>query len=104
VTKEEGRVRGHPVLSKQGADPGNGLSTKVKPPPVPRMSSELAWEGRLALKRELSILSGVDWEEVADAFYLVGSDLTITINGVELLLPWPNFAVQVRFVGELVPR
>ncbi len=100
TTREGDRVRAHPALDKHSAYLGNALTARVDPPPVPRMTSTLSREGKLIMERLLPIPTGVAWDEVEDAFCLVGSDATSVAEGNQLFLSWPDARVTVRWRGE----
>jgi hypothetical protein len=95
--------RGHPAFSKASAYLGNALSTKVDPPPIPRMTSTLSPDGQLTMQRRLPVPSEADWDEVSDSFCLFDSHAQITANGVQLTLRWPDATVVVKWRGEGEP-
>ena len=103
-TTQEGEiVRSHPATAKWVAYLGNALSTKIDPPPVPRMKSTLTPEGRLSMERTLTIPIAADWDEVRDVFHLLGSDAKITSEDSVLVLTWSDCSVRVKYFGDAIP-
>jgi hypothetical protein len=104
ITREGNRVRGHPALDRHGAYLGNALSARVDPPPVPRMTSTLTPQGCLEIERRLPVPPGADWDEVKDAFCLLGSGATVKAEGARLHLRWPDAAITLRWAGHGAPH
>jgi len=95
--------RGHPAFSKASAYLGNALSTKVTPPPIPRMTSTLTPEGELTMERSLPVPAAAEWDEVRDSFVILDSDAVITAGTNQLELRWPDSVVTITWLGEGTP-
>lgn len=95
--------RAHPAFSKASAYLGNALSTKVTPPPIPRMTSMLTPEGKLTMERSLPVPAEAEWEEVCDSYVLLDSDAVVTPNAKQLELRWPESVVTITWLGEVDP-
>ncbi|MCF7761683.1 MAG: hypothetical protein K9M98_14385, partial [Cephaloticoccus sp.] len=104
TTREGDRVRAHPALDKHSAYLGNALSARVDPPPIPRMKSNLTSGGPLLMERSLPVPAGANWEELCDAFCLLGSDAKVTAEDRQLSLEWSDCTVRVKFRGETMPE
>ena len=96
--------RAHPAMSKATAYLGNALSTKVTPPPIPRMTSTLTQDGVLTLERTLPVPAEAEWDEVSDSFTILDSDAEITVDGAQLTLRWSDCVVVVKWQGEGFPE
>jgi len=96
--------RGHPAFGKESAYLGNALSTKVTPPPIPRMTSTLTQDGVLTMERTLPVPAAAEWDEVCDSFVILDSDAVIAANGKQLELRWPDAVVTIRWLGDSVPK
>jgi len=96
--------RGHPAFGKESAYLGNALSTKVTPPPIPRMISTLTEAGHLTMERSLPVPIEAEWDEVTDSFVLLDSDAVITPQGKQLELRWPDSVVTITWRGEGAPE
>jgi len=99
LTREGERGRAHPALDKHSAYLGNALSTKLNPPPIPEFSSSLTSDGRLTMERILPIPAAAQWDEVGDAFDLLGSDANITVEGAQLRLHWSDCELVINWLG-----
>jgi hypothetical protein len=96
--------RAHPAMSKASGYLGNALSTKVTPPPIPRMTSTLTPDGKLTMERSLPVPSAAEWDEVSDSFVILDSDAKITANANQLELHWPDSVVILICLGEGEPE
>ena len=103
TTRSGDWVRAHPSIRKSDAYSGNGLTTHMESPPIPRMSSTLTPEGKLTMERFLPTPDAAQWDEVSDSFCLLDSDAEITADGTQLTLRWPDATVIVTWMGDGEP-
>lgn len=104
ITRAGDRTRAHPALDRASAYLGNALTDRLDPPPVPRLVTTLTPEGYLEMFRTLPVPVGADWEEVTDAFCLIGSDAEVRVEGARLHLIWPDARVIVRWANHGAPH
>lgn len=104
TTCSEDCVRAHPAMSKASAYLGNALSTKIDPPPLPRMTSTLTPEGKMTMERTLPVPAVVGWDEVSDSFVIIDNDAEIIAEGSQLSLIWTDCAVVVKWLGDGTPK
>ncbi len=104
VTRSGDCKRAHPAFSKASAYLGNALSTKVDPPPIPRMTSSLTPDGKLTMERSLPVPAEAQWDEVMDSFVLLDSDAVVTTKGKQLELRWPDSLVTITWLDEGAPE